>query len=81
MLKKALNILSDVMAGPPAPVEKNPDSFNHACWMCGWDTEDIIEGSQQGARKCPRCGANLDQPFAINTAPDELMLPNPKQFA
>lgn len=79
MLKKALKMLADIMPRP-APAEPNPDSFNHACWMCGWNTEEIIEGAEQHDKKCPRCGANLDQPFAINTAPDELMLPNPKQI-
>lgn len=79
MLKKALKMLADTMAGPPVR-ERNPQSFEHSCWMCGWDSEDIIEGAEEHPKKCPRCGTDLGQPFAINTAPDELMLPNPKQF-
>jgi len=81
MLKQALKMLADTMSGPPAAVERNPASFNGACFMCGWESTETIEGAVTKHDKCPRCGANLDQPMALNTAPSEEFLPNPKEIA
>jgi hypothetical protein len=72
-LHAAIKLISDAFAGPYQPSERNPDSFVHACPFCGIESEEFAAG----AKKCPRCGADISVPsadFTINNAPNEEFL-------
>lgn len=73
-----LNKKAQVLTGPPAPTEPNSAGFNRACPICGWESEETIEGCSTKFAKCPKCGADFDQPFIINTQPGELELLTPQ---
>jgi len=69
---------SQVLTGPAAPTERNPASFNRNCPVCGWESDETIEGSSAKFAKCPKCGTNFDQPLMVSAPPAEMQLLNPQ---
>jgi hypothetical protein len=69
---------AQVLTGPAAPTEPNTSKFNRGCPICGWESEETVEASSTKFAKCPKCGADFDQPFMINTQPAELELLTPR---
>jgi hypothetical protein len=78
-MRRLVNKRADALSGPAAPTERNPSSFNRACPVCGWESQETIEGCSTKFAKCPKCGSDFDQqPFVINTQPAELELLTPR---